>query len=67
MTAAQFEQLESPEAEAVLRWRFERLVEAGYDANSALIIASHVEIDLREAALLLEQGCTPELALQIVL
>ena len=67
MTAAQFETLESPEAEAVLRWRFEGLVQAGYDAGSALILASHVEIDLHEATLLLARGCPPELALQIVL
>ena len=67
MTAAQFEQLGSPEAEAVLRWRFEALVQAGYDAGSALVLASHVEVDLHEATLLLERGCSPELALQIVL
>ena len=67
MTAAQFEELEIPEAEAVLRWRFERLVRAGYDAGSALIVASHLEVDLHEAAVLLERGCPPELALQIVL
>jgi len=67
MTAAQFEQLGSPEAEAVLRWRFEGLVQAGYDAGSALILASHVEVDLHEATLLLARGCSPELALQIVL
>lgn len=67
MTAAQFEQLESPEAEAVLRWRFEGLVEAGYDPGSALILAGHVEVDLHQATLLVERGCPPELALQIVL
>ena len=67
MTAAQFEELESPEAEAVLRWRFEGLVQAGYDPGSALILASHIEVDLHEATLLLERGCSPELALQIAL
>ena len=67
MTAAQFERLETPEAEAVLRWRFEALVRAGYDAGSALVLASHVEVDLHDATLLLERGCSPEVALQIVL
>ena len=67
MTAAQFEELESPEAEAVLRWRFEGLVQAGYDAGSALILASHIEVDLHEARLLLARGCPPDLAFQIVL
>ena len=67
MTAAQFETFEAPEAEALLRWRFEVLVTAGYDAGSALILASHLEVDLHEAGLLLERGCPPEVAVQIVL
>jgi ketol-acid reductoisomerase len=67
MTAAQFETLETPEAEAILRWRFEVLVKAGYDPGSALILASHLEVDLHEAGLLLERGCPPEVAVQIVL
>ena len=32
-----------------------------------MILASHVEVDLHEATLLLERGCPPETALQIVL
>ncbi len=67
MTAAQFEELATPEVEAVLRWRFEELVRAGYDPGNALILASHVEVDLHEATGLLERGCPPETALQIVL
>ncbi len=67
MTAAQFEELETPEVEAVLRWRFEELVRAGYDPGSALILASHVEVDLHAATGLLARGCSPEMALQIVL
>lgn len=67
MTAAQFEELETPEAEAVLRWRFEELVRAGYDPGSALILASHVEVNLHDATNLLARGCSPETALQIVL
>ena len=67
MTAAQFEELESPEVEAVLRWRFEELVRAGYDPGSALILASHVEVNLHDATRLVARGCSPEIALQIVL
>lgn len=67
MTAAQFEQLEIPEVEAVLRWRFEELLRAGYDAGSAMILASHVEVDLRAASSLLVRGCPPETALQILI
>lgn len=66
-TAAQFEETESPEIEAVLRWRFEELQRAGYDAGSALILAGHLEVDLHEATRLLERGCPAELAVQIVL
>jgi hypothetical protein len=67
MTTAQLEEAESPEVEAVLRWRFEELVRAGYDAGSALIIAGHSEVDLHVARHLLERGCPPETAIQIVL
>ena len=59
MTAAQFEQQEAPEMEAVLRWRFEELVRAGYDPGSAMIIASNVEVDLHLATSLLARGCPP--------
>jgi hypothetical protein len=67
MTAAQFEELEAPVVEAVLRWRFEELLRAGYDAGSAMIIASHVEVNLHDATRLLAHGCPPETALRIVL
>ena len=46
MTAAQFELIDETEAEAILRWRFEELVRSGYDIGSALVLASHVEVDL---------------------
>lgn len=67
MTAAQFERLDAPEAEAVLRWRFEVLVRAGYDPANAMIVASHVEVDLHGASDLVRRGCPPATALQIVL
>jgi hypothetical protein len=67
MTAAQFEELEAPEVEALLRWRFDQLMRAGYDAGSAMILASHVEVDLHDATSLLARGCPPEIAMQIVL
>ena len=50
MTAAQFELIDETEAEAILRWRFEELVRSGYDIGSALVLASHVEIDLHDAS-----------------
>jgi hypothetical protein len=67
MTAAQFEQLGEVEAENVLRWRFEELVRSGYDAGEAMILASHVEVDLHRATDLLAMGCPPATAMRILL
>jgi hypothetical protein len=67
MTAAQFEELDAPQAEEVLRVRFEVLVLAGFDPGSALLLASHVEIEVDAAIDLVERGCPPETAVRIVL
>jgi hypothetical protein len=67
MTAAQFETIGETEVEAILRWRFEELVRSGYDVASALVLASHVEIDLHEASALVRRGCPSETALNILL
>jgi len=67
MTAAQFEQLGELEAESVLRWRFEALVRGGYDAGEAMILASHVEVDLHRATDLVTRGCPTATALRILL
>ncbi len=67
MTAAQFEQLGSVQAEDVLRWRFRELVRVGFDPCDAMILASHVEIDIHAAGDLVERGCSPETAARILL
>ena len=67
MTAAQFELIDDTEAEAILRWRFDELVRAGYDVGSALMLASHVEVDLHTATDLVRRGCPPDTALRILL
>jgi hypothetical protein len=67
MTAAQFETIDETEAEAILRWRFDELVRAGYDIGSALLLASHIEVDLHEASTLVARGCPSETALRILL
>jgi hypothetical protein len=67
MTAAQFELLDSSEAENVLRWRFEELVRAGYGAEAAVVVASHVDVDLHAATELIRHGCPVETALRILL
>jgi hypothetical protein len=67
MTSAQFEGLNVLEAENVLRWRFDELVRAGYEADSALLVASHVEVDLHLAVDLARKGCPIGTALRILL
>jgi len=67
MTAAQFEAIGETEAEMILRWRFDELVRAGYDVGTALMLASHVEIDLHDARALLRRGCSADTAVRILL
>jgi hypothetical protein len=42
-------------------------VRAGYDIGSALLLASHVEIDLHDASALVRRGCPSETALRILI
>jgi hypothetical protein len=65
MTAAQI-QIEETEAERVVRWRSEALERAGYDPEAAAELAARSDIDLHRATAMLESGCPPELALQIL-
>jgi len=55
------------EDEKVERWRAEALERAGYDITSAAMLAIRPDIDLHRAISLVEQGCPPELAIQILL
>ena len=55
------------ELERVELWRLESLRRAGYDAESAAVLAASPEVDLHRAVSLVERGCTVELALQILL
>ena len=66
MTAAQFELVGESEAEAILRWRFEELVRSGFEAGDALVLATHVEIDLHAATDLMGRGCPSGTALKIL-
>jgi hypothetical protein len=49
MTAEEFELLSADEAEAILAERYTRLTEAGYPPTSALIAATHIEVDIEVA------------------
>jgi hypothetical protein len=55
------------EQELVEQWRAEALERAGYPAQAAVELAARTDVDLHRAAELLKAGCTPELALQILL
>jgi hypothetical protein len=51
----------------VERWRIDELERAGYEAHAAKALGSRLDVDLHRAVDLLHRGCSPELALQILL
>jgi hypothetical protein len=67
MSAANLELTLFSEIERIERWRHEELERAGYDPESALVLAASHDVDLHEAVGLLERGCSVDLALQILL
>jgi hypothetical protein len=67
MSAANLQTTTDSELELVEQWRLEALERAGYDPESAAVIAASHEIDLHSAVDLLARGCSVALALQILL
>jgi hypothetical protein len=67
MSAAELETLYVSEIDRIEHWRHEELQRAGYDSESALVLAASHDVDLHEAVRLLKRGCTVDLALQILL
>jgi hypothetical protein len=61
------EEIVETERERVERWRADELMRAGFDPSSAVELAARLDIDLHAATELLDRGCSPELALQILL
>ena len=55
------------ENQRVERWRAEALEKVGYDPISAQELAARADIDLHRAIELIEHGCPPALALEILL
>ena len=55
------------EVELVEQWRLDSLERAGYDPESAAVLAASPEVDLHLAVSRLKRGCPAELALQILL
>jgi hypothetical protein len=61
------EEIVETENERVERWRADELMRAGFDPSSAVELAARLDIDLHAATELVDRGCSPELALQILL
>ena len=59
--------LEDTEQLQIELWRAEELERAGYSNRAAGRLAARPDIDLHQAVRLLERGCSPELALRILL
>jgi hypothetical protein len=51
----------------VRQWRLEQLERAGYPATQALQLAGRLDIDIHDAARLLQDGCSVETAVRILL
>jgi len=54
------------ESRDVTAWRLEQLTQAGYEAEAALVLALDRDVDLHLAVSLLERGCPPDTALEIL-
>lgn len=67
MAAADVIAARESEAERVLEWRLTELVRVGYDRATAWEIAARSDVDLHLAVELVRGGCSPELALRILL
>lgn len=55
------------EESAIFAWRLGTLDQAGYDGLSAVLLASSRHVDLHLAVDLLDRGCPPDTALDILL
>ena len=60
-------QLQETEVQRIERWRAGELERAGYSARDAARLAERHDVDLHRAVELLQQGCSPGLALQILI
>ncbi len=58
---------EQSELERIERWRADELIRGGYDPGKAMELAIRHDVDLHQAIELLQTGCPPDLALQILL
>jgi hypothetical protein len=56
----------APALDPFVRWRYDRLVEAGFGATLAERVAGEPGYDLHAVLNLLDRGCPPELAARIL-
>jgi hypothetical protein len=66
MTAAELLQARATE-DQVVAWRREQLRRAGCRRFEAEVLARELKVDLHEAVELLERGCPPRIALNILI
>jgi hypothetical protein len=57
---------ESQDAQALERWRRKELLRCGFPRSLASRVARDERYDLHQLIELVEQGCTPELAVRIL-
>ena len=67
MAATEITLVDLTEMERIERWRAEELERAGYEPRAAGRLAVRHDVDLHTAVDLLQRGCPPQLALQILL
>lgn len=67
MTTDQLNEIDSPEAAQVLRWRVRTLLAAGYRYRDAVVLAMDAGVDLHAARSLVRRGCPSPLAVRILL
>ena len=67
MAATELTLVDLTEMERIERWRAEELERAGYEPRAAGRLAVRHDVDLHTAVDLLQRGCPPQLALQILL
>jgi hypothetical protein len=66
MTSTQLDR-RADRAEEVLNWRYEQLLQAGYQPRKARLLSLRSDVDLHLAVELVQRGCSHELALLILL
>ena len=66
MSAAELEVLYQTEIDQVESWRHDALQRAGYNRESALVLAASHDVDLHQAVDLVRRGCPSGTAVSIV-